>query len=182
MSEKLLVPEETRRLMSREMAEFYLGEMEKRSADTLGRVRSAIERGYTLLSICLTAACAAIGWMAATGGNRIVAITAVIWCAMVSAVLLLTVTKIHGIKPPGAAGEELAAVEFVDYYRNGLGLGTNKTYVSILCDSLDRQQERIEHNDKLCHRLWRWYQYCLWLFFFGIVVVVVLSLIFHGLP
>lgn len=171
----MTVNEETRRLMSLDMARYYYEEVNRRNEDLIRHCGTSIARGYTLLSIVISVAAACTGYLSAVSAAAMPVWVLLAVCLLTAVILFLKVTRVHRHYGGGSFAAQLGINEFVRYYRKDCGLAPDRTMVELLCDGIDIKETDARGNEAVHRGILRWYRACVLFFVAGTALASIVA-------
>lgn len=179
MEQELIVSKETRKLLDKETAEFYLNMAEKKLVSTIEISNRITERGYLLASL-LVALLTGISWALSKDLTQVLTICSLIGITVCCTCLTLIVFKIicvHKIWTIGRSPTDLKINEFINYYHKT----GNNALVNVIADELNPIEEKIALNIRNSEKKAKSLAWCLKLIIAGIITVALILAVYYSL-
>ena len=176
MASKLIVSEETRKILDKETADFYLRMAEKKLKSLVDISNRITDRGYLLASL-LVAILTGISWALTKELNSISVISSFIGllvCGACLVILVLKVICVHTIWTLGREPSKMNIDAFVSYYHQ---LGDD-ILVNVIADELNPIEEKILLNQQNIRQRARYFNWCFRLILSGVCMELLLFLVY----
>lgn len=163
--------ENVRSLLTKDLIEFYVQQVEKRKESLVKRVSNAINRGYLLLSITLPLLSAAYAWMISV--PSVSAYYSTLYLTVLMSYIVFFYLKPHKTYASGCSLEVLDINNAVEEYKTLME--KDKMYIQILCDHIQIIQYDVRNAEICLDNLLSKQQKCV---FFYILGFITLSLVY----
>lgn len=174
MGKKLFVSKNSRKLVSKDLADFYLAESNLHLSSILDVGHKITDRAYLLLAgilVILTG----VSW---TMYNKIdkpfimaATLVGLLACIAVLVILFWKVINVHTIWLSGKKPSEFNINGFMKYYKNQK-IKDDNLYVNVVMDHLCALEMKMADNEKSNNQRIKWYNVC-----FGICLAAIISII-----
>lgn len=171
MEEELLVSSETRKLMTRHIADFYLKEAHRRMDYSLSVLESSVSRGYILLNI-LIIVISGLCWVLYNDSFHFIpAVIGLSFFIVACLILLFFVIRKRNEWQPSRTPSKMDIDEFLGYY-NHQELEPEKIYVNLICDELQIIDDKVNLNDKISAQRVHYYYMALSISICGCIIEI----------
>lgn len=170
MSNDFQISEETRKLIRKDTADFYVSQAEKKLKSVTELADRLTSRGYQLLSVLL-AVLTGFGWVLSVEnsfGLTVISIVGISTCTLCCLILFFKVISAYPVFYEGREPADMDIDSFIEFYhKKGMDSGQ---YVNIVADELEVIQQKIAFNLENLTRRQKYFSLCFDLIITGIML------------